>query len=160
MFDILVYLFENYVDFADFSDLEKETENSDGDNALSRKLASVGFAEEEISEALEWLQGLKTTRPTHQRQADSRSLRAYTAEESSHLGAEALGFLHFMEQAGVLSAELRELAVERAMALPEERLSLGSFKLIVLMVLWSQEQTLDTLVVEELLSSPEPEHLH
>ena len=46
------------------------------------------------------------------------------------------------------------------MALPDDRLSLGRFKVIVLMVLWSQEQNLDTLIVEELLSDAEPEHLH
>ena len=65
-----------------------------------------------------------------------------------------------LEQAKVLSADLRELVIERAMALPDDRLSLGRFKVIVLMVLWSQEQNLDTLIVEELLSDAEPEHLH
>ena len=151
MFDILVYLFENYVDFADFSKSGNQPDSPD---------SQAGFSEEEISEALEWLQGLKATLPTRQLQADSRSLRAYTPDESAHLGADALGFLHFLEQAKVLSADLRELVIERAMALPDDRLSLGRFKVIVLMVLWSQEQNLDTLIVEELLSDAEPEHLH
>ncbi|HET7775182.1 MAG TPA: DUF494 domain-containing protein [Azospira sp.] len=159
MFDILVYLFENYVDFADFSDSDTRPD-TEADTALTRKLKAAGFSEEEISEALDWLQGLKAAQPTHHLQADTRSLRAYTPDESSHLGPQALGFLHFLEQAGVLSATLRELVIERALALPEDRLSLGRFKLIVLMVLWSQEQNLDTLVVEELLSDAEPEHLH
>lgn len=162
MFDILVYLFENYVDFADFSKSgnQPDSPDSQADTALSRKLTAAGFSEEEISEALEWLQGLKATLPTRQLQADARSLRAYTPDESAHLGADALGFLHFLEQAKVLSADLRELVIERAMALPDDRLSLGRFKVIVLMVLWSQEQNLDTLIVEELLSDAEPEHLH
>ncbi|GBG03209.1 protein Smg homolog [Azospira sp. I13] len=159
MFDILVYLFENYVDFADFSEADPQAESNNG-SALSHKLTAAGFAEEEITEALSWLRGLQDNPPLHHLQADSRSLRAYTAEESSHLGVEALGFLHFLEQAEILSTELRELVIERAMALPDDGLSLARFKLIVLMVLWSRQQHLDALIVEELLSDSAPEHLH
>jgi Smg protein len=159
MFDILVYLFENYVDFADFSEADPQADSNSG-SALSHKLTAAGFAEEEITEALSWLRGLQDNPSLRHLQADGRSLRAYTAEESSHLGVEALGFLHFLEQAEVLSTELRELVIERAMALPDDGLSLARFKLIVLMVLWSRQQHLDALIVEELLSDSAPEHLH
>ena len=49
MFDILVYLFENYV----HADACPEPAQ------LARKLTAAGFEEEEISEALDWLSGLR-----------------------------------------------------------------------------------------------------
>jgi len=159
MFDILVYLFENYVNFADFSEIDTELDSAN-DSSLSRKLAAVGFAEDEITEALSWLQGLAVTEVQPSLLRDSRSLRAYTQDEMNHLGGEPLGFLHFLEQAGVIAADLRELVIERAMALTEDHLTLGRFKVIVLMVLWSRGQHLNTLVVEELLSDADPELLH
>jgi len=42
--------------------------------------------------------------------------------------------------------------VERALALEDEEVSLAQLKVIVLMVLWNQQVTTDTLVLEELLS--------
>ena len=49
MFDILVYLFENYV----HADACPEPAQ------LARKLTAAGFEEDEIAEALEWLSGLR-----------------------------------------------------------------------------------------------------
>lgn len=153
MFDILVYLFENFYEFNEFGI------RPDAD-ALTRKLTAAGFADDEITEALEWLGGLKAERPEQRHQADPRAMRLYTDEESRQLGQECLGFLFFLEGSGVLSPELRELVVDRAMALPDDRLYLSRFKVIVLMVLWSQDQDLDTLIIEELLSDAEPAQLH
>jgi len=39
-------------------------------------------------------------------------------------------------------------------------MSLPEFKVIVLMVLWSQSVELDTLLIEALLADPEDEVLH
>ena len=49
MFDILVYLFESYI----HADACPEPDQ------LTRKLSAAGFEQEEISEALEWLAGLR-----------------------------------------------------------------------------------------------------
>ena len=49
MIDILVYLFENYADFADQPQPE----------ALARKLNALGFPENDISRALLWLTELQ-----------------------------------------------------------------------------------------------------
>ena len=89
MFDILVYLFESYIhaDACPESDL------------LARKLSAAGFEEEEISEALEWLAGLRrVAREIHPGVApDARSVRIYTEYEQAHLSAECRGFLALME---------------------------------------------------------------
>ena len=50
---------------------------------------------------------------------------------------------------------VRELIIERAMALEGFNITLNRLKVIVLMVLWQQEQPIDTLMVDELLSEDE-----
>ena len=84
--------------------------------------------------------------------SDSTSVRIYTDEEMRRLDAECRGFLTFLENAGVLDALTREMIIERAMALSDHRLTRSRLKVIVLMVLWQQEQSIDTLILDELLT--------
>jgi Smg protein len=149
MIDILVYLFENYYDF---------TAHPKPD-ALARKLSAVGFEEEEISVALDWLNGLKTARVA-EFASDRRAVRIYTDDEQQKLGVDCLNFVVFLELAGVITPALRELIVERGMSLEDDPVPLAKFKIIVLMVLWSREQDLEPLIVEELLYDVDPDLLH
>ncbi|WP_068635654.1 DUF494 family protein [Thauera butanivorans] len=147
MFDILVYLYESYI----HADACPESDQ------LARKLSAAGFEETEIASALEWLAGLQhVARETHPAGApDERSVRIYTEDEQLHLNADCRGFLALMESAGVLDGVHRELIIERALALESVDITLDRLKVIVLMVLWQQEQPIDTLMVDELLSVDE-----
>ena len=144
MFDILVYLFENYVHATACPETDQ----------LARKLTAAGFEEDEISEALDWLNGLRHESGgaplLHVPQLGS--IRIYAAEEQARLDADCRGFLAFLENAGALDAATRELIIERTMALSRTNLSLNRFKVIVLMVLWQRDQPLDGLIVDELLT--------
>ena len=144
MFDILVYLFENYY----------QTDVYPDQDVLARKLSAAGFEREDISDALAWLQGLPATGHSSYAEslAQSSAFRAYAELEAAKLGVEAQGFLAFLEGAKVLTPPLREIIIERAMALTEDRVSIEKLKVIVLMVLWSQQHSVDTLILEELLS--------
>lgn len=144
MFDILVYLFESYI----HADACPESDQ------LARKLAAAGFEDEEISEALEWLAGLRrVAREIQPGIAPSEdSIRLYSDDECLRLSPECRGFLAFLGGSGVLDAASRELIIERAMALEGFNITLERLKVIVLMVLWQQEQPMDTLVVDELLN--------
>jgi Smg protein len=151
MFDILVFLFENYL-----------PEACPEPEALARKLSAAGFGEDDISAALDWLSGLPPidVRATAAIASGSHdALRIYDEEEIAKLSTEARGFLVFLEHAGGLDTALRETVVERAMALPETTVSLGKIKIIVLMVMWRREQALDTLLLEELLAEDDDERL-
>ena len=152
MFDVLVYLYENFGAFTACPDSD----------ALAKKLTDAGFEDDEISDALSWLQGLAhVTRESvtvHSEQADA--FRVYTPFEYEHLGAEAIGFLAFLEHEGQLSAAQREIAIERALATEESPVSLAKLKVIMLMVLWSLQVDIDTLVLEELLDDGEERLLH
>lgn len=147
MFEIFVYLFENYFYVEACPEPDK----------LARKLSAAGFEDEEISEALSWLSGLQEAASTDYPLIESSAacLRIYDEEEEARLSAECRGFLLFLENAGALDATTREMIIERAMALPDLTLTLPRFKVIVLMVLWSREQSFDTLILEELLCSEE-----
>lgn len=147
MFDILVYLFENYV----HADACPEPAQ------LARKLTAAGFEEEEITEALEWLSGLRQLSDGERPAQFSRagSLRIYSDDEQVRLGVECRGFLLFLENAGILDSECREMIVERALALSETEIELENLKVIVLMVLWQQDRPINGLILDELLNESE-----
>ena len=152
MFDVLVYLYENYGAPHACPDAD----------SLSRKLTAAGFDDEEISEALAWLQGLEQV--TEQSVAvgpeSERSFRIYASVEKERLGAESIGFLSFLENAGQLTPTQREIVVERALAIEETPIPLEMIKVIVLMVLWSQQVDIDVLLLEELLHDGSERDLH
>jgi Smg protein len=152
MFDIFVYLFENFF----HADACPEPEQ------LALKLSAAGFEDEEISAALHWLDGLQEAGPGSRPvlDPDPRSVRLYAADELARLDTDCRGFLAFLESAGVLNPLTRELILERAAALNERAVSLSKLKIIVLMVLWKQRQAMDTLILEELLSGNDARYLH
>ena len=86
---------------------------------------------------------------------DTRSsFRAYAPRELAKLDAGCRGFLLTLEQSGILSAETRELVIERALAASGESLNLEQLKLVVLMVLWNRQTPTSRLVAEDLFSAP------
>lgn len=140
MIDILVYVFERYEAFA----------KRPKPQALALKLQAAGFEEDEISEAINWLDTLGEA-PVPAQPAQGGAMRVFTAAELSDLGSDGIDFLCFLERVGVLDAQRRETIIDRAMAIRTGQTSLERLKIIVLMVLWSQSVALDPLVVEELL---------
>lgn len=155
MFEVLVYVYENYWR----GDACPEPDQ------LQRKLNAVGFEADEIREALDWLTGLNlATRCTHwlpgltaaahsdtpTRLQSPHSMRVYSVAEQDHLGADCLGFIIFLESSGVLPSPMREIVIDRAMAVPAEELTLDDLKIIVLMVYWSFGEEPDALILDEL----------
>ena len=97
----------------------------------------------------------RTPRSVREPLPDARSsFRAYAPRELAKLDAECRGFLLTLEHSGILSAETRELAIERALAASGEKLNLEQLKLVVLMVLWNQKTPTSRLVAEDLFSTP------
>ena len=66
----------------------------------------------------------------------------------------------FLEQAAQLTPTQREIVIERALATDETPISLEMLKVIVLMVLWSQQADIDVLLLEELLGSADERVRH
>ncbi len=144
MFDILVYLVENYFHNGQLPDAE----------TISKRLSAAGFEDDDISEALTWLSGFSQPDELdhHGAFAHSRGFRVYAEEELANLTAEARGFILFLEDSNIITAPQRELIIERVLALADPDVNLEKLKLIVLMVLWNQQQSVDSLVLELLAS--------
>ena len=154
MFDILVYLYETYY----------RPDACPEPAALARKPSAVGFDDVEISEALVWLTDLTEMAGDDTATAfTSSGTRFYVQREYDALGSAAVGFVQFLESAGVLSPVQREIVIERALALEESPVGLGKLKIIVLMLLWSQGKEPDALMFDDLFGSDDeqaPRLLH
>ncbi len=151
MFDILMFLFESYFHAGRYP-------NSD---RLSRKLSAAGFEEEDIHQALTWLSGLEQlNKANYPSIINDSGSRCYADLEIKLTSPEVRSFLTFWEQNKMIVPVEREMILDRVIALNRVSLSLDNVKLITLMVLWSQRQDLDPLVVEDLLVPIDPSHLH
>jgi Smg protein len=160
MLHVLVFVYENYWRGDACPELHQ----------LERKLSAHGFEPDEIHDALVWLDGLNNAAQNISVPAASQvewtpqpsvsSMRVFSVAEQDHLGAECLGFLSFLEGAGVLPAALREIVVDRAMALEGDPVSLEALKIIVLMVYWRFSIEPDALILDELCEDPEGRLAH
>lgn len=130
VFDILLYLFENYI---------YEDEDLDPDE-IEKELQSAGFNEQTIEKAFSWLDGLSAANEGDNLTtlAQQHAVRIYTPEEMEHLDTESRGFLMFLEQMGVLDDASRETVIDRAMALDSDEMNLDQLKWVVLMVIFNQ----------------------
>lgn len=152
MFEVLVYLYENYW----------RPDACPEPDQLTRKLSAVGFESDEIQEALSWLSGLHGYAQSRALLDDSssRSLRLYAPQEQEQLGVECIAFISFLESASVLTPALREFVIDRAWAVGSGPLSLDDLKIIVLMVFWSLGEEPDALILDELFVAPEDRLIH
>ncbi len=150
MFDVLVYLYENYW----------RPDACPDHDQLTRKLSAVGFETDEIQEALSWLDGLAETAQAYTADQAPGSLRVYSHAEIDRLGEDSIGFVSFLESAGVLPPAMREMVIDRATAADTCPLALEDLKVIVLMVFWSLGEEPDALILDELFVAPEERLIH
>lgn len=128
IFDVLIYLFENYFD---------DDNDSFPDSAmLTNELLEAGFQQPEVNKAFDWLESLAETEITLP--AVASSFRIFSSQEVEVLDLECRNFLMFLEHTGILSPANREIAIDRAIALKDEDITLDRLKWIVFMVLLSQ----------------------
>ena len=142
MFDVLAYLLE------EFNDPAACPQRDD----LSRQLAAAGFENDEISDALDWMDGLNRLNDGAYAGADAGlGFRCFSAEENSRLSSDIRGLIVFLEHNGALSPAQREMLIDRLLAMPDDEISLPTAKLAALMVLWAQGAELPILLGDELL---------
>jgi Smg protein len=128
VFDVLIYLFENYLD--------GDSDNYPDTDAIASELLDAGFQQPDVSKAFDWLESLAETESMIP--AVPSSFRIMSSQEMAVFDLECRDFLMFLEHAGILSAANREIAIDRAMVLKDEGITLDKLKWIVLMVLLSQ----------------------
>ncbi|MCA1798372.1 MAG: DUF494 domain-containing protein [Xanthomonadaceae bacterium] len=128
--DVLMYLFENYMD--------DETEMHPNRESLQVELQEAGFRRNEITKAFAWLEGLAADQEAGVSPPAARSMRVFSDEERVRLDVEARGFLVYLENAGLLNAHQREHVLDRLMALESDDIDLDQVKWVVLMVMFNQ----------------------
>lgn len=130
--DVLMYLFENYLD-------DDDTETEADRETLTVELEEAGFAKLEINKAFDWLENLARNPPESELPINQRdAMRVYAASELEKLTMECRGFLHYLENIGILEPAQREVVVDRIMALDNSEIDLEQVKWIILMVLFNR----------------------
>jgi Smg protein len=153
VFDVLMYLFENYY-------MDEDNPVTPDRESVQQELSQAGFPTLEINRAFLWMEGLASEPNPPDKQSD-RSLRLFSNVEMQRLDTACRGFILFLEQMDVLTPASRELAIDRAMALENEDFDLEQLKWVILMVLINQpgEEAAYTWV-EDLVSDSLSNHLH
>lgn len=149
--DVLMYLFENYFD-------EEVLVEPDRNN-LEDQLVQAGFGNSLVSRAFDWLENLSNSEAEPAPESITAAhIRVYTDAEFDRLGAAGVGFLHFLEQNGVLDMSSRERIIDRIMALDSSDIDTDQLKWVVLMVLLNrpEEDSPNLAWLEELVYDERP----
>lgn len=154
MVDVLIYLYENYMD--------GEDPPPEDEDALESELLEAGFTKREIGAALTWLDDLAARMEGNvPRPVGLTAMRIYTQAECCKLDLEARGLLLFLEQSAILDPGSRELVIDRAMAIEQHAVSVDELKWVVLLVLMNQPGRESAFTqMEDLVYSDTPVYLH
>jgi Smg protein len=126
--DVLMYLFESYVDSQD--------EPEPNRHELKQELGRAGFHDREIERALDWLDGLNASGAGNA--PKNTAFRVFDSAEQERLDAMSRGYLLQLEQIGILQPAQRELVIDRLLALDNDEIDVEQTKWVVMMVLFSQ----------------------
>ncbi len=103
--DVLMYIFSSYAD--------QDESLPEDRNGIEYDLRAAGFEPLEIDKAFAWLDGLAQAEDVPEMIESPHATRIYTDEDSLRLGANARGFLVFLEQSGGLTPTLRLMTISR-----------------------------------------------
>ena len=151
--DVLLFLFEHYMD--------EDTELNPDQKELSEELTQAGFAPEDINKAVSWLDGLSHLQDSQleQHSQTTKSTRIFSEEEKKKFSKESIGFLIFLDNIVAFESNIREMIIDRAMALEAPEIDLEDLKWVMLLVLFNQPGQeaafawVEDVVLQESLSS-------
>lgn len=132
LLDVLLYLFENY-----------PNANIQDDAVLRDDLDEAGFLPDEVDDAFAWLRGTDREYSLLTEPAD-HALRLFSGPERERLSPACQSYLLRLQRHGILSGAMREVAIDRAMALADQdedgAIEVEQLKWVVMMVLSSQAE--------------------
>ena len=145
--DILIHLFENFLDADDDSAPSRDV--------LKQELEQAGYPETDVERALAWLESLAADPDRAMNEGTARAVRVFSGHEQLRLDTDVRGYLLHLENLGILSAAQREVVIDRLLALEADDIDIEQLKWVVLMVLFSQPgqenayQRMEDLVFDE-----------
>lgn len=130
--DVLMYLFDNYMDYEEESKPDRES--------LAAELQTAGFTVTEINKALSWLEGLSSLQESDDLGVNKtqKSIRLFSSKEKEKLNTECMGFILFLDNIGAFDVNVREMVIDRVMALETDEIDLEELKWVILLVLFNQ----------------------
>ncbi len=130
--DVLMFLFERYLDDDELNETSRVTDDRD---RIQPRLEEMGFQNQEINQAFDWLEDLNSLQDSQQfNPVKETSTRIFSEQEKKLIGIESIGFLSFLEQTGILIPVTRELILDRVIALGQP-LDAEQLKWIIMIVL-------------------------
>ena len=146
MFEVLVFMFENY--FAHHAMPNNEV--------LAQELSAAGFAQTDISGAVNWFDEMKTmlNQPVAVYSHQKTGMRIFAELEQKKINLESISFILFLQQANVINDVERDLIIDRAMALKQQQISIEEMRWITMIALWNAGREKDYLFVEDAMFNP------
>jgi Smg protein len=146
MFEVLVFMFENYFANHAFPD----------NDVMAQELSAAGFNQSDILGAVDWFHKMKSmlTEPAAIYSHKHTSLRMFTDSELKKINTESISFILFLQQANVINDVERDLIIDRAMALKQKQISIEEMRWITMIALWNEGREKDYLFVEDALFNP------
>ena len=152
MFEILMFLFENYMD----GNVVLKTDN----DAVVTELQRVGFDRYEIDRALDWIEGLHRFQQSGP-PITSLAIRHYLPMEMEQMGIEGIEFLTHLERLKIVDPLTREIVIDRVMALDSREVDMGRVKWVILMVLFNQPDKKSALsLLQDMILADAYDSLH
>ena len=148
--DVLMFLFERYLGDDEINETTRVTDERDN---IQLRLEEMGFHNQEINQAFDWLEDLADLSADLQdtekfTPVQETSTRIYSDEEKKLLNMESIGFLNFLEQTDILTPATRELILDRVVALGQP-LDAEQMKWIIMIVLHTRPGEENALALME-----------
>ncbi|MEL0628479.1 DUF494 domain-containing protein [Psychromonas aquatilis] len=157
MFEIIMYLFESYIQVDQTMELDTQE--------VTDELMQEGFQKSDITKALAWLDHLANM---HNQDPQSKttpeqktSHRIYNKQEQMQISVDSRNYISYLEQAKILNTYTRELVIDCIMSLDSKELTLEDVKWLILMVLFnSPSSESEFLQLESMLMDFEEGLIH
>ena len=160
--DVLMFLFERYLGDDEINETTNVTDERDN---IQLRLEEMGFHNQEINQAFDWLEDLADLSADFQdtekfTPVQETSTRIYSDEEKKLINMESIGFLNFLEQTNILIPATRELILDRVVALGQP-LDAEQLKWIIMIVLHTQPGEENALaMMEDFIFDENIDHIH
>lgn len=160
--DVLMFLFERYLDDEETNETSNVTDKRD---SIQLRLEEMGFHNQEINQAFDWLEDLAEVQTDMQDNQEliaikETSTRIYSKEEKQLIDMESIGFINFLEQSNILTSMTRELILDRVVALGHP-LDAEQLKWIIMIVLHTHPGEENTIaLMEDFIFDSTIDHIH
>ena len=142
MFEIIMYLFESYIQVDQTMELDAQE--------VTDELIQEGFQKNDITKALAWLDNLANM---HNQDPQSRTIaeqetstRIYNKIELRQVSLESRSYISYLEEAKILTSHTREMVIDCVMSLDGAELILEDLKWLILMVLFNDPVSEDAFL--------------